>query len=349
MAFDRRSFIASHTGPEYSVTAPLPESFVSSNARLFSAINAKNLEDAASALGVHKGFFAKLRNAFTIAADIEARNDQGFTPLQCACMGGNLAIVRLLLDNKAKLDSLTPQIGTALSLAVINGHGAVAAELLARGFDMKSPAIPAHANALCQAIMHDKEDIALQLLDAGADPAQEGLEKSNALTIAAQRGSVKVLAALLDGSRMDVNHKDAANLDALFRAIKADKIDAVAFLLDRGANLCGSGKLGPPLLSAVRQGRIEIARMLVSRGADPHEMDTPDIIDGTQWSPIKLASVMFNMPEMYEMLARADEIRADYVAAENVKTEAEKQKIHDAVSHGIPEKITRVAPIRFKK
>ncbi len=71
-------------------------------------------------------------------ADASPRDDAGATPLLWAAMRGNRAIVELLLDHGAAIDSRDDAHGaTPLHMGVRGGHRAVTELLLTRGADVK--------------------------------------------------------------------------------------------------------------------------------------------------------------------------------------------------------------------
>jgi ankyrin repeat/BTB/POZ domain-containing protein 2 len=78
-------------------------------------------------------------------------NEQGLTPLMVACVHGDEASVRLLLDAGADVDTETPgarqggasdetQHWTALTYAALQGHVGVARLLLERGANVEGGA-----------------------------------------------------------------------------------------------------------------------------------------------------------------------------------------------------------------
>ena len=92
----------------------------------------------------------------------------GFTPLLFAARVGDLASARLLAAAGADVNEAAPDGASALAVAALSGHGAVAAFLLDRGADPNAAEggyAPLHA-----AILHRDARLAEALLSAGADP-----------------------------------------------------------------------------------------------------------------------------------------------------------------------------------
>lgn len=75
------------------------------------------------------------RILLTHGADVHARSKGGFTPLLFAAQSGDLESARILLTAGADVNESTPEDGTALVVASASGHEAVAIFLLDKGAD----------------------------------------------------------------------------------------------------------------------------------------------------------------------------------------------------------------------
>jgi ankyrin repeat protein len=75
-----------------------------------------------------------------LGADVMARNARGLTPLHAAAYSGSAELARLLLDHGAALEDTANVSGaTPLMLAAEENHVAVAELLIARGADLSIP------------------------------------------------------------------------------------------------------------------------------------------------------------------------------------------------------------------
>jgi hypothetical protein len=90
-------------------------------------------------------------------------------------------------------------------------------------------------------------------------------------SVAAQGDVARLRELVARGIAVDAqNHARPADSPALWVAVRNRKLDAVNFLLDRGANPNLGSHFGAlPLVSAVKTGDIAIARALIAHGADP--------------------------------------------------------------------------------
>ncbi len=66
-------------------------------------------------------------------ANIEVRDNDGWTPLMHAASSDNVPAIQLLIAHKAKVDATTPDGYTALAYALADGHFAAAQALVNAG------------------------------------------------------------------------------------------------------------------------------------------------------------------------------------------------------------------------
>jgi ankyrin repeat protein len=191
-------------------------------------------------------------------ADVNAHSKNGFTPLLFAAKQGDLDTVRMLLKAGAKVNDGTPLKNRPA------GRRATPAT------DDGDPGVPDGITPLLMATISGHEDVALLLLENGADPnAADGT------------GATALHYSILDGMAMigAVSTKLAVN-NYVFRPNMTTLIKA---LLEHGAkpnprlvreprlpgttprfSLIGSS----PFLFAVASGDIELMRLLIQAGAD---------------------------------------------------------------------------------
>ena len=172
-------------------------------------------------------------------AEIEARDEDGGTPLHHAAEGGHEAIVRYLLENRAQNDPSDKWSNTPMHLAAEGGH---------------------------KGVVH-------LLLEAGAAVDPGDYEGITPLSLAAYGGHIDVVVLLLRwGATADT--VDEYGETALFYAVHGRSERTVEFLLQIGAQVNTKGKVGrTPISSAVRGNYESILRLLLNWGAN---IDTVD-------------------------------------------------------------------------
>ena len=231
---------------------------------------------------------------------MNAKNDDGDTPLHFAASKGSAEIVALLLANKAKVDEPDAEGMTALHRAARGGHGAAIEVLIANG-----------------AAVNTKNKAGLTPLELADADAVEVLRKHGA------QSAVK-LGALSD---------DAANgnLEAVKQHLKAgsdvngkDNLGARRFtgpptmVTRKSLCFCWKTRLtqaratqmaGSPLHGSAYKGHVEIVAALITAKAEVNAKDT----DGD--TPLDWAK---NKPEVAELLRKnGAKTGADLKAAGN--------------------------------
>jgi ankyrin repeat protein len=211
-------------------TAPVIEMLIAAGAN----INATN-EDGQTALmlAAPEGY-DKVKLLIASGAEINAQDHEGKAVLMYATSNDDPQIVRLLLDQGAKIDAKTQGDMTALMFAAAQGA---------------------------------KPEVIKMLIEAGAGVNQADVSGSTALMYAAERGTVEVLNVLLE-QNADLDLKNEAGKTALMLAVEANDEASVAALLSKGANLSATDKEGKTALHlALDQDDEKIIELLKARGA----------------------------------------------------------------------------------
>ncbi|MCF7221648.1 ankyrin repeat domain-containing protein [Marilutibacter chinensis] len=168
------------------------------------------------------GVAALLRDA---AADIDALNGEGQSPLGVACACGNWRLARFLLERGARPH---PADGRPALLAAAGGEDddPAGVQLLLKQKARVDAADARGRTALHEAVLAGHEEIIAVLLAAGADPAIADVQGHNAVLEAARAGRLAVLERLLqhlprDGAE-EANALDASGRNALQLACMAE-------------------------------------------------------------------------------------------------------------------------------
>ena len=226
------------------------------------------------------------------------RFEQGLTLLHAAAVGGQTAIVDLLLTNGLNVHSKTQEGYTALHHAVAGNHREAAELLLAKGADVNAE--PGKQTPLHWAIGKQHKDMIALLLARGANPNADGgdywgtplnwavwwWDVDTALLLVSHGGDIHLktqkypLSPLLDsvihGNRamaeaLVTKTKDtrAAKWAPLLATVVSGDIQAVEDLLAKGVDVNAKGERGLSAfhLAAVF-GHKDIAELLIEKGAD---------------------------------------------------------------------------------
>ncbi len=200
-------------------------------------------------------------------ADLEARSDRGYTPLQQATNGfyhQNPAVIDALLAAGADLEARDEGGRTPLHHAAFNRNSVAAAVLLAAGAALEERdgrgRMPLH-----HAVSHDYSAVIEVLLAAGADVEARDEEGRTPLHQAARSvGDPDVLEALL-AAGADLEARDQAGRTPVYGAIAADVYNyIISTMVEPGrmgttSTLIGAGpELVPAFLEALLAAGVDL-------------------------------------------------------------------------------------------
>ena len=218
-------------------------------------------------------------------ANVNAADDHGVTPLLIACTNGSLAVAERLLAAGANPNAATASGHRPLMEAARTGRSGLVKTLIAAGADVNGTDPPVGQTPLMWAVAHRHAAVARILLELGADVRARSKTGFSALMFAAQQGGIETTRVLLEANAdLDARTPDGSSalliasgsLDASttgqYMVVNPSGHEAVALLLlERGAdpNVADVGGI-TPLHAAVRNGRLELTRALLARGANPN-------------------------------------------------------------------------------
>ncbi|HEX7209372.1 MAG TPA: ankyrin repeat domain-containing protein [Propionibacteriaceae bacterium] len=237
-----------------------------------------------------------LRRARTLidqGADVNAKDNTVQSAYLISTSEGYLELLNLTLRHGADVDSKDSFNGTGLIRAADRGHADIAGRLIQADIKIN------HVNNLGWTALHEAiilgngssryVDTVLALVAGGADlrlPSQrDQISPLDHATAKRHDEIAKVLRTALDA---DKPSKQVANRRLLAAAQRGDAT-AAALAVRAGANLETRDQRGrTPLLLAVTEDRLAVARLLVHLGASPDALDdqhdTPWLVTGVTGS-----------------------------------------------------------------
>jgi ankyrin repeat protein len=219
---------------------------------------------------------------FGSAADVKRLLDRGLDPNAATKSGGTTALMMAAPDvEKMKL-------------------------LIDRGANVNARSETKYT-ALMVAAQHRESTAAIKLLLArGADASQsqgQPLFNADPLFLAAYAGNADVLPDLLKAGASltgEMRLIGTSSTDPISGAVRHGYLDVARVLVDLGAPVDRTDARITPLVKAVLGDQVEMARFLISKGADPNH------VDGNGMTPLLYAaSIDFGSPAMIDMLLKA--------------------------------------------
>ncbi|MDJ1173086.1 ankyrin repeat domain-containing protein [Roseofilum capinflatum] len=199
----------------------------------------------------------------------------GRTALMLAVEAGHRDVVEALLAAKPDLNQQDGLNVTALMIACEKGHLDIVQQLLAEGADINLNI--KGVSALSIAVWEKQEEIAMFLINQGADFQVQSEDRENLLMRAASMGSLPLVQLLLSKG-MDVNARSGdstALIDALnYYNSEEENLEVIETLLAAGAdpNL-GNYEGGTALTAGVYRGSVDAIRALLAAGVDIEQRD----------------------------------------------------------------------------
>ena len=194
-------------------------------------------------------------------ADVNAKGPQNATPLMFAAGGGSLDSAEILLKHGADRTLKDSAGKTALDVAKLTHHLAVAKLLESEKMPIAGLSLTGQNNML-QAIMDgaDAKQVA-EMLAQGADANKPDEKGWPPLLFAATKGSLEVVRLLLNKGA-DVNAKSPRGETALFIAVRNHATELTQLLVDKGADVNERQPDGNTLLNnAISEYKTELVKV----------------------------------------------------------------------------------------
>ena len=231
-------------------------------------------------------------------ANVDAGNDLGVTPLALSCVNSSAAtVIERLLEGGANPNSASKVGETPLMACARSGNAGGTRALLDHGADTAASDAWQGQTALMAAVANRHVDVARLLIAGKADVGARSTSGFTPLLFAAREGDVG-LAELLHAAGAGVNEAARDGSSPLLVAIVRGHADLAMWLFEHGADPKASGAgytplhwvagswhselTGPNGIDATRDvqwrtmgglpvaKKVQIARALIARGADPN-------------------------------------------------------------------------------
>lgn len=177
-----------------------------------------------------KGELAAVQKAVRAGMDPDTSDVQGHTLLIIAAREGHFDIARFLLEQRARVRSVTAFGDSALMLASLRGHLELVRLLVAHGAMVN----PAGWTPLHYCAWSGQVQVCKLLLESGAVVNARSPNQSTPLMMAAREGHAGVLRLLL-AAGADATLRNDADDTALSWALRYGKSEAAAVLRAAGA------------------------------------------------------------------------------------------------------------------
>ena len=252
------------------------------------------------------GNIEAIKQHLVAGADVDFRNQQGFTPLHVAAQKGHNKVAELLIAKGANINTSGRLIGTTpLDSAALLGHKEMVELLIDSGADINPQIITGETPlqraeqrghsaiaeilrkhggragkvTLLLAILKGQKDVAKSLIKGGAVVNAKGPNDLTPLHLAIQQ-SQREIAELLIARDADVNAKAVNDLTSLHLAVVEGGRKMVELLISNGANLnaresqTGMTALHYAFMNDDLNIIREVVKLLIARGADVNAKNT---------------------------------------------------------------------------
>lgn len=213
-----------------------------------------------------------VRNLLNNGSRVDSLDREGNTPLFYAAIEGKPAIVKLLIDYKANINARNEDKDTALHFAVIGNDAETVNILIEKGANIEARNNDGETPLFVAAIGDDGAALT-SLIKKGAVMETEDISKRTALEAAISRGYVNATQILL-ANGLDPNMKDAKSRTSLHLAVSTGSLELVELLLKYKVSINIPDSNGRTALhEAIIKKSLNMVQLLVNNGVSINAKD----------------------------------------------------------------------------
>ena len=268
-------------------------------------------------------------------ADVDYENKKNKTPLILATeliMPFDLLICKILIKRGAHVNRRTRNGNSVLLNATKYGNLELIGALVEGANADVNQAFIDGTTALMRACYYNYHNLAVSLLQSGADVEAKNTRNETALYIACFRGNLDIVQLLVENHEARVNISDLDGDTPLSVACYEDKNQVIRFLLQNDA--CRVNTRGirgdTPLHIAVSNCSNDIVQMLIEKGADV------DAVNNENETPLHIAARHSRIDTIQTLLRHAKRLdvvsKYKMTAYKNLVVSLQAEKIMMAVS-----------------
>lgn len=297
----------------------------SKHAREYLKVTDRN-GDYALHIAVRHGKNAVIDALLAAGADIEGKNNSGYTPLAVAASsGGRIDTLRRLIAANADVNAELHGGSTALSMASARSSGVAVDILLAAKAD------PDRDKPLLNAVRYGRTDIIKKLIEAGAKTDLQDSDGHGLLHLAAQQGAEETARLLLEKG-LEIDERDRQHgYTPLQWAVYYNRMQMVEFLLEQGADAHIKNNRGQTALQLARDRNNDAIAYLLEQREKPVRpgYDMPETAEAATETWLRMGDAKVAQVGIYPALERKlteifnFESRERIVISENLRTGAE--------------------------
>jgi ankyrin repeat protein/glyoxylase-like metal-dependent hydrolase (beta-lactamase superfamily II) len=281
-----------------------------------------------------------LRYLVDKGAGLDVLDNNGIAPLHILAGSGQTEAARLLIEKGADIDVKDPVKLTPLNMAAESGLESMVKLLIEKGADIENKHAYGRTPLVGAARERGNINVIRMLLDAGADVNSSDKWKATALDLAAWRGFEEVVNLLLERGAA-IPEDNARSRELLQNAAEKGLVGLFSRVAEKGADLTFPIEAGGTLLhAAAAGGSVPILETLLSQGLDIN------LQDANGWSPLHFAAEMGRGEAVSFLLDRKADINSRTLMGQTAYNIAAENGNEDVV-RVLAEKGADLNPARF--